>query len=256
MSSERPLWLKPLLFPLSVVTWILAFTWMILVVLASVLLLPLFPFKSTHMWVARPLMMLVLSSTFSRFKITYHPDFDSKRIGLFMGNHVTMIDAHMMTRAIPAPFCGVVGAHHLKYPVYGSILKLSRSIPIYPRSSGRTAEIVRSVQERVAEGIHIAAYPEGHRTRDGKVAAFKRGMFFIAREAKIPVYPIAMRGMYRMLPRGSGIIYPTRIEVYVGKPWDFSQVTDEEMEDRIAAFRQTIIDYADNGIMEEGASAE
>jgi len=256
MAHERPVWLKPLLFPLSVLTWILGFTWMILLVLTSVLLLPLFPFKTTHMWVARPLMILVLSSTFSRFRVIYHPQFNPKEIGLFMGNHVTMMDAHMMTKAIPGPFCGVVGAHHLKYPVYGSILKLSKSIPIYPRSSGRTGEIVQSVRERVAEGINIAAYPEGHRTRDGHVAAFKRGMFFIARDAQIPVYPIAMRGMYRMLPRGSGILYPTRVEVYVGKPWDFSQVSDEEMDDRIEAFRQTIIDYVEHGTMEAGASAQ
>ena len=66
--------------------------------------------------------------------MTYHPSFDPKRIGLYMGNHVTILDAHMMTKAIPGPFCGVVGAHHLNYPVYGSILKLARSIPVYPKS--------------------------------------------------------------------------------------------------------------------------
>jgi len=252
MSNERPNWCKPLLFPVSVISWIFGFTWMVLVVLTSVILLPFFPFKKTHMWVARPLMKLVLTTTFSRFKMTYHSEFDANRIGLFMGNHVTMVDAHMMTKAIPGPFCGVVGAHHMKYPVYGSILKLSRSIPIYPRASGRTAEIVAHVQDRVKEGIHIAAYPEGQRTRDGKVDTFKRGMFFIARDAEIPVYPIAMRGMFKMLPRGSGLIFPTLVEVYVGKPWDFSGIPDEQMDEKIAAFRQVIIDFVEEGKMEEG----
>ena len=106
----------------------------------------------------------------------------------------------------------------------------------------------------MAEGINIAAYPEGHRTRDGKVAEFKRGMFFIARDAGIPVYPIAMRGMYKMIPRGASIVFPTLVEVYVGKPWDFTQVTDEQMDEKIAEFRQTIIDFADHGKMEEGAN--
>ena len=252
MKNERPNWCKPLLLPLSIISWIFAFVWMSLVVLTSVVLLPFFPFKKTHMWLARPLMMLVLTTTFSRFKMIYHPEFDPKRIGLFMGNHVTMVDAHMMTKAIPGPFCGVVGAHHLKYPVYGSILKLSRSIPIYPRSSGRTAEIVAHVRDRVEEGIHIAAYPEGQRTRDGKVDEFKRGMFFIARDAEIPVYPIAMRGMFKMLPRGSGLIFPTLVDVYVGKPWDFSGLADDDMDEKIAAFRQVIIEFVEDGKMEEG----
>jgi 1-acyl-sn-glycerol-3-phosphate acyltransferase len=253
MSNERPTWALALLLPLSIISWVSGFLWMTLLVLISVLLLPLFPFKKIHMTIARPLMVLVLNVTFSRFKLTYHPQFDPKRIGLFMGNHVTMVDAHLMTKAIPGPFCGVVGAHHLKYPVYGSILKLSKSIPIYPRGSGRTAEIVSTVRERVAEGIHIAAYPEGRRTRDGKVAEFKRGMFFMARDAQIPVYPIAMRGMYKMLPRGASIVYPTQVQVYIGKPWDFSHVSDEDMDQRIAAFRKTIIDFVEEGIMEEGA---
>jgi 1-acyl-sn-glycerol-3-phosphate acyltransferase len=254
MSNERPAWAVILLLPLSIFTWISGFVWMILLVVISVLLLPILPFKKIHMVIARPLMIMVLNMTFSRFKLTYPPQFNPKRVGLFMGNHVTMLDAHLMTRAIPGPFCGVVGAHHLKYPVYGSILKLSKSIPIYPHGSGRTAEIVSTVRERVAEGIHIAAYPEGRRTRDGHVAEFKRGMFFMARDAQIPVYPIAMRGMYRMLPRGAAICYPTVVEVYVGKPWDFSHVSDEDMDQEIAAFRQTIIDFVEEGIMEEGAT--
>jgi len=217
--------------------------------------LPFFPFKTTHMWVARPLMRMVLTTTFSRFKWIYHPDFDPDRIGLFMGNHVTAVDAHVMTRAIPGPFCGVVGAHHLKIPVYGSILRLSKSIPIYPQSSGRTLEIVASVRERMEERIHIAAYPEGHRTRDGHVAKFKRGMFFIARDAQIPVYPIAMRGMSRMLPRGAALFFPSMVEIYVGKPWDFSGVSDEDMDRKIAEFRQTIIHFVEDGTQEAGARA-
>ncbi|HIA04235.1 MAG TPA: 1-acyl-sn-glycerol-3-phosphate acyltransferase [Myxococcales bacterium] len=251
MANERPKWKIPFLLPLSLVSWVLGFVWMVVLVLLSGLLLPFFPFNKTHMWIGRPLMTLVLHCTFSRFKVTYHPDFDPSRIGLYMGNHVTMTDAHIMTLAIPGPFCGVVGAHHLNYPVYGSILKLSRSIPIYPRSSGRTAEIIETVRERVREGINIAAYPEGRRTRDGKVAEFKRGMFFMARDAQIPVYPIAMRGMYKMLPRGTGLIYPTLVEVYVGKPWDFTEVSDEAMEQKIAEFRQTIINFVEHGTMEE-----
>jgi 1-acyl-sn-glycerol-3-phosphate acyltransferase len=251
MSHKRSLALKALLVPFSVFAWAMAFFWMALTVLISLILLPFMPFQRLHMLVARPMMSLCIYTTLSPVRVHYHPEFDKKRIGIFMGNHVASLDAHMMTLAIPGPFCGIVGAHHLKIPIYGSIIKFSRSIPV-AAGLARANYMVEPVRERVADGIHIAAYPEGGRTRDGKIAPFKRGMFFLARDSDTPVYPIATRGMYEMLPRGSFLVKPTRLEIYVGKPMDFIGISDEDMPAAVERFRQVIIDFADHRKVEAG----
>ena len=147
----------------------------------------------------------------------------------------------------------MVGAHHLKYPVYGSILKLARSIPIYPRAAGQIGKLTESARARVAEGINIAAYPEGTRTRDGKVARFKRGMFYLARDADIPIYPIAVRGLYEVMPSDQWIVTPGKIDVYVGRAISFADVSDEGMAEAVLAFRQLVIDFVEHGRVPEGA---
>ena len=253
MRPDYPLWLNLLLIPTSVMAWLLAAVWMVLTVLLSVLLLPLFPFKKSHMFIPRPLMAMCIRTTLSRVRIRYHPDFDRAEPGLFMGNHATGLDAHLMTWLIPGPMCGMVGAHHLDYPIYGSIIKLARSIPIYPRSEGQLEALTRDARERITEGINIAAYPEGARTRDGHVGPFKRGMFFMARDANIPVYPVAVRGLYSVLPRGQWIVFPGKIDVYVGRAISFADVSDDDMAEAVEDFRQLVVDFVEHGRVPEGA---
>ncbi len=253
MRSNRPLWFSILMIPISVFVWTASLIWMGLTVVLCVALLPIFPFKRTHMFIARPLMSMCIRSTFSRMRIRYHPEFDKRQAGLFMGNHATVLDAHLMTWAIPGPFCGMVGVHHFKYPIYGWIIKLARSIPIYPRTEGQIAKLTDPVRERIAEGINIAAYPEGTRTRDGHVGPFKRGMFFMARDADIPVYPIAVRGLYEVIPSDQWIIVPGKIDVYVGRATSFTDVSDEDMPQAVEDFRRLVVDFVEHGRVPEGA---
>ena len=69
---------------------------------------------------------------------------------------------------------------------------------LYPRTAGRTAELTAAAQDRVKRGLSILVFPEGHRTRDMKVGPFKRGVFFMARDANIPVVPLAVHGIHQV----------------------------------------------------------
>jgi 1-acyl-sn-glycerol-3-phosphate acyltransferase len=200
-------------------------------------------------------MLMSIWCTFSRIRVIYHPDYDPKRLSVYNGNHVSALDAHLLCQVIPQPFCGLVAAESFNIPIYGWVMRLSQSIPVFPRSSGRTAEFIAAARDRIAQGISIATYAEGGRTPDGKVGPFKRGVFFMARDAGIPIVPVASRGMYHMLPKGAWLPRPTTITVYVGQQMDIGDLTDDEVGDFAERFRQIIVDFTENAELPEGVSS-
>ncbi len=238
---------RPLLVIFSLWVWSVGFCLMALTVVLSAILLPIVPFRKSHMWIARPLMSLCLMITFSRFRVIYHPRYDPKRLSMFNGNHVSAFDAHMLCRVIRLPICGVTAAASMTVPIYGWVMRLSQGIPVWPQNSGRTAEISAAARDRIGQGIAIAAYAEGGRTLDGKVGPYKRGTFFMARDAGIPVVPVVTRGMYELLPKGSWLVQPSDITVYVHEQIETDGLSDDEVGELAERFRDIVVDYAEHG---------
>jgi 1-acyl-sn-glycerol-3-phosphate acyltransferase len=67
--------------------------------------------------------------------------------------------------------------------------------------------------QRAKEGLSFVAFPEGTRSRDGRLQPFKHGVFRMAIEAGIPVVPVACAGAHRILPRNSLRIRPGEMVV-------------------------------------------
>ncbi len=205
------LWVLP-----SLLTWVVSFTVMIGLALICIPIAVFVRFERFQRKGPAQVMGLVPRFSGSRIFVHYDPGYDPKRVSLYVQNHVSMLDGHIALAAIPQVFCGLENAAHLRIPGYGQMMRLGNSIPVYRRSDGRAAEIVASARDRASRGISILTFPEGHRTLDGRVRPFRTGVFRIARNAGLPVVPIAVRGAFKMLPKGTAIVRAARIDVYIG----------------------------------------
>jgi 1-acyl-sn-glycerol-3-phosphate acyltransferase len=108
---------------------------------------------------------------------------------------------------------------HFEYPVYGWFMKQRGTIPVRPGSAGQTREIMDHFRREIAMGHSILAFPEGSRTRDGRVKPFRRGVFHIARDLGIPIVPVAVTGMQHVMRADSWIIRPgNTVTVYCEEP--------------------------------------
>jgi len=231
----------------SLGVWTAAFAWMSAVAAAAIALLPVVSFKRSHGFVGAPGMAACLRLTLSRLRVTYDPGFDPARRGVFCQNHVSVLDGHVACAVIPHAFCGLMNHTHFRIPGYGWLMSLGRGIAVYPRASGRTAEIAQAARERAAYGLSILAFPEGHRTLDGDVREFRRGVFFMARDAGLPVVPVAVRGLFRVCPKGSWLIRPGAVEVYVGPQVETAGLSDEEVGALAARLQRAIGGYVRTG---------
>lgn len=216
----------------SLIYWPATFAVMLVgAVLSLVLLLIGFPYQRVHMWVTAPFFTACVPLSFTRLRVHTHPDFDPEQRCVFVQNHINLIDGMVASCVIPHAFSGVMNAWQFKIPIYGWLMSLSKGIPVH---RGRRGETIEQISEAAAErqriGMSVLTFPEGHRTLDGKIQPFRRGVFLMARNAGMPVVPITVVGMYEVNRKGSFLFYPgRRVDVFVGPQLDPRGLSDEDV---------------------------
>jgi 1-acyl-sn-glycerol-3-phosphate acyltransferase len=159
------------------------------------------------------------------------PAIDPATPYLFASNHVNLLDHATMYPATPHFKQGLELESHFRIPVYGWFMRTRGTIPVR-RVADRLAqeELRQHVAAEVARGHSILAFPEGTRTRDGRVGRFRKGIFRVARDLSLPVVPVAVTGMFEILRAGSALFRPGReVVVWCGAPIPTAGVTDAEL---------------------------
>ena len=79
-----------------------------------------------------------------------------------------------------------------------------------------TETLYKQVEEDIRLGYSILIFPEGTRTNDGQLGSFRKGAFTIARYFSVDILPLALKGMYELLPKRHFVAHPSdvRLEVY------------------------------------------
>ena len=123
---------------------------------------------------------------------------------------------------------------------------LAKGIGVPSRKEGRSEHLAKEVRNRVHEhNMSVLAFPEGHRTLDGKIREFRRGVFFMAREAGVAVIPYSVRGIWEIQNKTHRRFKPGTIDIYIGRPIPTEGLTDEqigELKDHCRLIHQTWVE--------------
>ncbi len=189
-------------------------------------------------WLNRLYVRGQVALTGSKWRAVVHPDVDPNRQYVFACNHVNHFDHCTMYDATPHFKQGLELAKHFEYPVYGWFMRQRGTIAVH-RGASQTRRLMEDFKREIDAGHSILAFPEGHRTRDGRVRPFKRGVFHIARELDIPIVPVAVTGMQHVMRADSWIIRPgNTVTVYCEQP--ISSTGPETVEELAAKVREPI----------------
>ena len=107
---------------------------------------------------------------------------------------------------------------------YAPFMRLARYVDM--ESLGRE-EGLRRCRELLAEHISLMFFPEGHRSRDGRLGRFYSGAFKLAVETNVPIVPVCISGTDRLLPPGGLLLAPTTIRLQALPAVDPSAFTGE-----------------------------
>ena len=121
---------------------------------------------------------------------------------VFMANHSSFLDGPLLFILTPEKLRVIMKKSLFRIPILGPGMKYVGFIPVDRRGSGGKAGIERAAAAMRAEGRSFLIFPEGTRSRDGEIQAFRRGGFFLALGAQSPIIPVSIRGAFQIMPRG------------------------------------------------------
>lgn len=117
---------------------------------------------------------------------------------LLIANHVSFVDAIILMAISPRPIRFVMDHQIFKVPVLSFIFKHTKAIPIASAKVNpeMLAQAYDSVDEALAQGELVCIFPEGRITDTGQLYPFKSGVSQILARRPVPVYPIALGGLW------------------------------------------------------------
>jgi 1-acyl-sn-glycerol-3-phosphate acyltransferase len=144
---------------------------------------------------------------------------DPGRPYLYVSNHVTAIDHLIELAYLPGYIVGLEKIEMMRLPVYGWAARRWGQVHIDRTDSRSALESCRQIEKRLLAGTSIAVYPEGTRSRDGRLQPFKKGGFHIAVDTHATVVPIALKHLHRLMPPGRMLVAAGEFELHIGKPF-------------------------------------
>lgn len=174
-----------------------------------------------------------------------------KQTYVFVSNHRSYLDTAAMFIYTGRRIGLLAKKELLKVPVLGvgmgfvNVMAIDRS---NRESAIRTTE---AAAQRIKSGVSFAVFVEGTRAKPGELLPFKKGAFYMARQAGVPVVPVAIKNSDVLMGKRTGEARSGTIEMVFMKPIDtVDRVTDEAIEKLVAEARQVIANELETGFQD------
>jgi 1-acyl-sn-glycerol-3-phosphate acyltransferase len=209
-------------------------------IIGSVLAVMFGVIDKTGDWVlalARLWSRVILGVPGVKLELTMRARLEPGRPYVFMPNHASMVDIWAVFVTIPASFRFIAKKQLARIPLFGWAMAAGRFIFIDRQNAAKARRSMEEAARRIRSGQSVVIFPEGTRTRDGRLLPFKKGGFHLAMNSGAAIVPVAIRGTREVMPRGAALIRAGTVTVEVGEPIPTEGLTAADREALIARVR-------------------
>ena len=111
---------------------------------------------------------------------------------------------------------------------------LDRSSPLAAKKT------LAEAKERLSKGSSVVMFPEGTRSRDGKLLPFKRGAFKLALDLNLPILPLTIKGTKDIMPAKTINIMPGKASLTIHPPIQLDGYTEKNIRELMEKVKETI----------------
>jgi 1-acyl-sn-glycerol-3-phosphate acyltransferase len=165
---------------------------------------------------------------------------DTSRSYVVMSNHSSYVDIVALFLALPT-IPGFLAKRELtKVPFLSQALRSGGHVVIDRGQRVNAMQAITAAAEQVKSGKTVLIFPEGTRGDSDTVGAFKKGGFYLAKEAGVPILPVGLRGSRHVFPRSSLLVHPGKIEVHIGPPLSPEEIAERDAGEVVPLVRAKI----------------
>ena len=160
---------------------------------------------------------------------------DPDQTYIFTPNHQSLIEVPLFVTYLGRNPAYRGKKEIFKYPVFGYGISLMGVVPVDRSNSPAAVESAKLATENLRRGKSYVVYPEGTRSKDGRLLPFKKGAFMMAIDAGVPVVPVTISGATKIMPKGQVKVFPSTVRITIHEPistTDYSKETVVELMER------------------------
>ena len=135
-----------------------------------------------------------------------------------MANHQSHVDIWAVYAALPLSIRWVMKQELRRIPIFGYCCDRMGHLYVQRGNTDSARRSLERAAESIASGTTVVFFPEGTRSVDGELQAFKTGGFRLALQAGVPVLPVSIHGTREILPAGDWHCRSGHIKVAIGAP--------------------------------------
>lgn len=166
---------------------------------------------------------------------------DPKQTYVFVSNHRSYLDTATLFLFTGRRIGLLAKKELLKVPVLGVGMGFVNVMAIDRSNRESAIRTTDAAAERIRSGISFGVFVEGTRARPGELLPFKKGAFYMARQAGVPVVPVAIKYSDELMGKGTGEAKSGMIEMVIMPPVPTTEIaTDDDINHLIANVRGSI----------------
>jgi 1-acyl-sn-glycerol-3-phosphate acyltransferase len=147
---------------------------------------------------------------------------------VFLSNHQGNFDGPVLLHVTGRDLRALIKSEMMRLPILSVIFKHIQYIPLERMNPQKAHAGIELGAKLLLEGKSFFAFPEGTRSRDGRLGTFKKGVFLMALKAQAPIVPITILNSKDIQPPGHFGIHPGRIRIVIHEPIETEGMTIED----------------------------
>jgi 1-acyl-sn-glycerol-3-phosphate acyltransferase len=176
---------------------------------------------------------------------------DWSQPAIVVANHQSWFDVFALLATLPGRARFVAKEELAKIPIFGRAWRVCDHISVDRSDRRRAIESLDRAAERVrSESLTMILFPEGTRSPDGRLHAFKKGAFVLALKTGVPIIPVGISGSRDVMPKGSFRVRSGEIRIRVGAPIEPGEMGHEGRGELLKRSRAAVLELM------EGEDAE
>lgn len=176
------------------------------------------PYSNLSNGIVRSWAKSILWASGIKVEVIGRDQLDLRHPVIYMANHLSTFDILAMAVAIPGTVRFIAKKELFRIPFLAQGMRRVGMISIDRGNSQQAKKSLADAAEKMKKGVSVIIFPEGTRSRDGKIQRFKKGGFILAIKGKFPIVPTAIRGSFGIMRKKSLKVGKGRIEVEFLQP--------------------------------------
>ena len=161
-------------------------------------------------------------------------------VAVYAANHTSYMDTPVIFATLPFQFRILAKKELWSLPFIGWHLNRSGQIPVDTENGHTTLSSLGAGVRALRAGMPLFVFPEGSRTPTGETQEFLPGAAFLAIRAQVPLIPVALSGVYDLLPIHTRHFYPCDTAITVGEPISTTGMTIRQADELTVRLRDAI----------------